>query len=148
MANLGADQPAEPVAVPLALFRGALDWPVPGRLTGPFGQRVGRPGDTAVRNGIEIAAVEGIPLHAVHSGTVSFADPFTGFGNLVIVDHGANIYSLYGCLGAMLVTRGAAVDSGTDVGQVGSAPAGPASLYLEIRIDGRSVDPVQWLKAR
>jgi septal ring factor EnvC (AmiA/AmiB activator) len=147
-ANLGSGGPVEPVAIPLAPFRGALDWPVPGRITGRFGQPSGRPGDTAVSNGIAIAAIEVTPVHAVHSGTISFADPFTGFGNLVIVDHGANSYSLYGYLGAMSVTRGDAVDRGTELGRVGPAPAGPAALYLEIRIDGRSVDPVQWLKLR
>lgn len=148
VANLGAGRPAEPVAIPLAPFRGALDWPVAGTITGQFGQRSGRQDDVAVRNGVEIAAVEGSPVHAVHSGTVSFADPFTGFGNLVIVDHGANTYSLYGYLGAMSVTRGDAVDSGTELGRVGLAPAGPATLYMEIRIDGRSVDPVEWLRTR
>jgi len=147
-ATLGSDRPVEPVAIPLAPFRGALDWPVTGRMTGQFGQRSGRPGEAAVRNGIEIAAVEGTPVRAIHPGTVSFADPFTGFGNLVIVDHGANTYSLYGYLGAMSVTRGDAVNSGTELGRVGSAPAGPAVRYLEIRIDGRSVNPVQWLRAR
>lgn len=148
LADLASGRPLETVAIPLAPFRGALDWPVPGRITGRFGQRSGRFGDPTVRNGIEIAALAGTPVHGVHPGTVSFADPFTGFGNLVIVDHGGNTYSLYGYLDAISVARGDAIDSGTEVGRVGSAPAGPAALYLEIRIDGRSVDPVQWLKPR
>ena len=100
------------------------------------------------RNGIEIAAPEGTPVRALHSGTVSYAEPFTGFGNLVIVDHGANAYSLYGYLSAITAVRGEAVDASSEVGRVGMAPAGPAALYLEIRVDGRSVDPVQWLKPR
>jgi len=148
VANLGSGRPVEAVAIPLAPFRGALDWPVPGRIIGRFGQRSGRFGDPTVRNGVEIAAPEGTPVHAVHPGTVSFADSFTGFGNLVIADHGSNMYSLYGYLDAISVTRGDTIDGGTEVGRVGSAPAGPATLYLEIRIDGRSVDPVQWLKPR
>lgn len=148
LADLASGRPFETVAIPLAPFRGALDWPVPGRITGRFGQRSGRFGDPTVRNGIEIAALAGTPVHGVHPGTVSFADPFTGFGNLVIVDHGGNTYSLYGYLDAISVARGDAIDSGTEVGRVGSSPAGPAALYLEIRIDGRSVDPVQWLKPR
>jgi septal ring factor EnvC (AmiA/AmiB activator) len=147
VADLEAGRPVEAVPIPMAPFRGALDWPVPGRITGRFGQPE-RFGDVTVRNGIEIAALEGTPVHAVHPGTVSFADPFTGFGNLVIVDHGGNTYSLYGYLDAISVTRGDTIDSGAEVGRVGSAPAGPAALYLEIRIDGRSVDPVQWLKPR
>lgn len=136
------------VAVPLAPFRGALAWPVAGRVTARFGQPSGRGGDATRRNGIEIAAPEGAPVEAVHPGTVSYAEPFTGFGNLVIVDHGDNTFSLYGYLSSMSVSRGAAVDGGTELGRVGLAPAGPAALYFEVRVDGRSVDPVQWLEPR
>jgi len=148
LAGSGTSGAVEPVAIPLAPFRGALEWPVAGRVTGVFGQRGGRVGDAAVRNGIEISAPEGTAVRALHPGTVSYADAFTGFGNLVVVDHGANAYSLYGYLSSITAAQGAAVDTNTEIGQVGLAPAGPAALYLEIRIDGRSVDPVQWLKPR
>jgi len=47
-------------------------------------------------NGIEISAPEGTPAAAVHPGTVDYADAFGGFGNMVIVDHGGNYFSLYG----------------------------------------------------
>jgi septal ring factor EnvC (AmiA/AmiB activator) len=140
--------PGGRTAVPLAPFRGALDWPAAGRVTGRFGQTSGRLGGTAVRNGIEIAAAEGAPVRAVHGGTVGFAGSFTGFGTLVIVEHGANNYSLYGYLGGTSVNQGDMVESGTELGQVGLAPAGPPALYFEMRIDGKSVDPVQWLKPR
>ena len=148
MANVSAGRAAEPVAVPIAPFRGTLEWPAAGRVTVRFAQPSGRPGDAAVRNGIEIGAPEAAPVQAVHPGTVSYAEPFTGFGNLVILDHGGNTFSLYGYLASIAVTRGAAVDAGAEVGRVGSAPAGPAALYFEVRVDGRSVDPVQWLRPR
>jgi septal ring factor EnvC (AmiA/AmiB activator) len=148
MASLDAGGTADAVPIPLAPFRGALEWPVPGRVTGRFGQRGGRFGETTVSNGIEIAAPEGTPVRAVHAGTISYADEFTGFGNLVIVDHGANTYSLYGYLSSITAERGTPVDASGEVGRVGTTPAGPAALYLEIRVDGRSVDPVQWLKPR
>jgi septal ring factor EnvC (AmiA/AmiB activator) len=148
VASLAAGGAVEPVAIPILPFRGSLEWPVAGRVTRRFGQRDGRFEDAATSNGIEIAAPEGTPVRALHSGTVSFADVFTGFGNLVIVDHGANVYSLYGYLSSISAAQGAAVDAGSEVGAVGTAPAGPAALYLEIRVDGRSVDPVQWLKPR
>jgi murein hydrolase activator len=135
LANAVAGRPVEPVIVPLASFRGALDWPVAGRFI-------------RGRNGIEISVPEGTAATAVHPGTVDYADAFTGFGNLVIVDHGGNDFSLYGYLGSVEVARGDHVDAGTEVGRVGTAPAGPAALYFELRIDGRSVDPVQWLKPR
>ena len=136
------------VAVPIGPFRGALDWPAAGQLTGRFGQTSGRLGGTAVRNGIEIAAAEGALVRAVHGGTVIQAGPFTGFGNLVIVQHGDNEYSLYGYLGTAEVQQGELVETGAELGRVGLAPAGPPALYFEMRIDGRSVDPLQWLKPR
>lgn len=147
--SISTEKPAgEPVAVPLRPFQGALEWPVPGRIIGAFGQASNRLGGTAVRNGVEIAADEDTPVHAVHSGAVGFAGPFTGFGTLVILDHGANGYSLYGYLASSALQQGDKVETGAEVGRVGLAPAGPPTLYFEMRIDGRSVNPVQWLKPR
>jgi murein hydrolase activator len=138
----------DPVAVPLLPFRGALDWPVQGRVAQQFNQPSGRLGSTAVKNGVEITATEDTPVRAIHSGTVGFADAFSGFGNLVILDHGGNNYSLYGYLSTITAKQGDRVDGGAELGRVGMAPAGAPALYFEMRIDGRSVDPVQWLKPR
>lgn len=140
--------PADAVAVPLRPFRGALEWPVPGRLAAQYGQTAGRLGGNTVKNGVEIAATDDAPVRAVHGGTVGFADVFTGFGNLVILDHGGGNYSLYGYLASMGVKQGDRLDSGAEVGRVGRAPGGSPALYFEMRIDGKSVDPVQWLKPR
>jgi septal ring factor EnvC (AmiA/AmiB activator) len=141
----GRGSGAGAVPIPLAPFRGALKWPVAGRMTGAYGQPANRLGGSAVRNGIEIAAPEGTPVRAVHAGTVGYADAFTGFGTLVIVDHGGNNYSLYGYLGSASVSRGDSVEEGTELGRVGGSPP---TLYFEMRIDGRATDPVQWLEAR
>jgi septal ring factor EnvC (AmiA/AmiB activator) len=135
------------VEVPLAPFRGALDWPVViGRVTTRFGQT--GPGGAAVRNGIDIETLEAAPVHAVHGGTVAFAGPFTGFGTLVILDHGANNFTLYGYLSSVAVDRGAVVDAGAELGRAGSGQGAVSGLYFEVRIDGRQVDPLQWLKPR
>jgi len=79
---------------------------------------------------------------------VAYAEPFAGFGNLVIIDHGSQVFSVYGDLLEVLVKRGAHVDRGQPVGTVGTAAAGTAGLYFELRVDGRPVDPLQWLKRR
>jgi septal ring factor EnvC (AmiA/AmiB activator) len=147
IANLAAGRPVDGVTIPMASFRGALDWPVTGRVISGFAAAGTRPVG-AVRNGIEIGAPEGTPVTAVHPGTVDYADQFSGFGNLVIVDHGGNHFSLYGHLSSIEVGSGDRVDAGTELGRVGLAPAGPAALYFELRVDGRSVDPVQWLKPK
>jgi murein DD-endopeptidase MepM/ murein hydrolase activator NlpD len=82
------------------------------------------------------------------AGPVGYAEGYTGLGTLVILDHGSNNYSLYGYLLSLNVQRGEAVEAGAELGRVGPSPAGPPELYFELRIDGRSVDPVQWLKPR
>ena len=76
------------------------------------------PGDS----GVQFAAAEGSPVRAVHDGTVAFSGPFTGYGNLVIVDHGAQTFSLYGQLGEIQVERGATVERGQTIGRRGGHP--------------------------
>jgi murein hydrolase activator len=144
--STGATPPSEPVALPIKAFRGDLDWPAAGSVRRRF-SRAATSG-SATSNGIEIAAEEGTPAQAVHEGVVAFADAFAGFGNLVIVDHGGQTFSLYGNLLDLAVAKGVRVDRGQRIGSVGATPAGPAGLYFELRVDGQAVDPLQWLKKR
>jgi septal ring factor EnvC (AmiA/AmiB activator) len=141
--------PGPAFALPLRPFRGDLDWPVPGSVAGPFGAQVDRrfPA-SALSNGIRIAAAAATPVTAIHEGTVTFAEPFPGFGNLVIIDHGAVAFSLYGYLAEINVTAGTHVARGQIVGSVGTALDGSEALYFELRIDGKPVDPLQWLKRK
>ena len=148
LANLRNGRAAEAVSVPVGVFRGALDWPVAGRVLSGFGKPSSRTADATPRNGVEIGAAEGTPVHAVHAGTVSYADALAGYGTLVIVDHGANHFSVYGYLASASVRRDQHVEAGEELGRVGIVPAGPPALYYEMRVDGRSVDPLQWLKPR
>ena len=137
-------------ALPFRPFRGALEWPVAGRAVTRFGVAASSSYGTSVaRNGIDIAAAEGAQVLAVHEGAIAFAGPFSGFGTLVIVDHGDRAFTLYGYLASLAVTKGARVDKGGVVGTVGRPPAGGApALYFEVRIDGKPTDPLQWLKPR
>src|SRR5439155_2280378 len=91
------------------------------------------------------AAAEGAPVRAIHEGVVAFADTFSGFGNLVIVDHGAQTFSLYGNLLDLAVKRGGHIERGQTVGSVGPTPTGAAGLDFELPVDGQPVDPLQWL---
>jgi septal ring factor EnvC (AmiA/AmiB activator) len=104
-------------------------------------------GTAIARNGIEIGAPEGTPVRVVHGGVVAYAAPFSGFGTLVIVDHGGGSFTIYGHLGEARVERGARVARQGVVGTVGLAPAGTEALYFEVRVDGRPVDPLQWLRS-
>lgn len=135
------------IALPIAPFKGDLSWPVEGQVTSRFGRApAGRFGTTIVRNGIEVGAVEGANAMAVHEGTVAYAAPFPGFGTLVIVDHGGSAFTLYGHLLEASVSAGTNVSRGTPLGRVGLSPSGGAGLYFELRIDGRPVNPLEWLR--
>ena len=138
-------------ALPIRPFRGDLDWPVPGRVMARFSGFSGpasRVSAVGMQSGIQIAAAEGSSVRAVHDGTVAFAGPFTGFGNLVIVDHGGNIYTLYGQLDALSVVQGAKIDRGETLGTTGRVLVGTPGMYFEMRVDGKPVDPLEWLKKR
>jgi septal ring factor EnvC (AmiA/AmiB activator) len=133
-------------SLPFRPFKGALPWPARGPISSRFGrQPTSRFGTSISRNGVEIAAAESQPVRAVHEGVVAFADQFTGYGNLVIVEHGDAAFSLYGHLASMEVKKGAKVELQTLLGHVGRNPNGTAALYFELRIDGKPVDPLQWL---
>jgi septal ring factor EnvC (AmiA/AmiB activator) len=139
-----ANAPADTATLPIRPFRGDLDWP----LTSSGVRRSSRSASSPSSTGIDINAAEGTPVAAVHDGIVAYADAFGGFGNLVIVDHGAQSFSLYGNLLDMAVAKGGRVERGQTIGTVGPAPAGPPELHFELRIDGQSVDPLQWLRKR
>lgn len=131
-------------SLPLRPFRGDLDWPVPTTVN----RRAVRSSTSAISNAIDITAPEGAPVTVIHDGLVAFAGPFGGFGNLVIVEHAPQTFSLYGNLREMSVTKGDRVDRNQPIGTVGLAPAGSSELHFELRIDGQSVDPLQWLRKR
>jgi len=144
-----AEAGSSAAALPIRPFKGDLPWPIDGEVSARFGrQTAGRFGTSIVRNGIEVSAAEGTVATAVHEGTVAFAAPFSGFGTLVILDHGGSAFTLYGHLQEAVVTAGTNVSRGAPLGRIGLAPSGGAALYFELRIDGRPVDPIQWLSRR
>jgi septal ring factor EnvC (AmiA/AmiB activator) len=135
------------IMLPIRPFQGALPWPVRGPITSRFGrQPSSRFGTSIVRNGMEIGCAEGMVVRAVHEGVVAFAGQFTGYGNLVIVEHGERAFSLYGHLSALQVAQGETVEAQAPIGRSGRNPNGTPALYLELRVDGKPVDPLQWLQ--
>ena len=149
LADLGADDgtPAAPLALPIGPFRGRLAPPVPGEVTVPFGaEQTTQFGTNIARGGIELASTPGESVRAIHGGEVVFAGPFDGLGTLVIIDHGDQAFSLYGYLGGLAVHTGVRIDARDLVGSAGFSPTGNEATYFELRIDGRPVDPVEWLE--
>lgn len=123
---------------------GGLGWPVSGALLAGYGRPMpdGRRSD-----GLLIAAGAGTPVRAVADGAVVYAEWMTGYGLLLIVDHGNGYMSLYAHNDALLKDAGATVKRGDPVATVGSSGGqGRASLYFELRRNGQPVDPSVWLR--
>jgi septal ring factor EnvC (AmiA/AmiB activator) len=128
--------------------QGALAWPVEGKVLERFGrQRNPKFATYTVNNGLKIEAVPGTQVRAVFQGTVRFSQWFKGYGNLIILDHGNRIFSLYGNLKQSTVTVGDAIATGQPIAGVGeSEEAASGHLYFEIRQDNRPEDPQKWLR--
>jgi murein hydrolase activator len=134
------------VAVPMAAFKGALAWPVPGKVRLPFGRHKHPRFDTyTLHNGIDIEAAADLPVAAVHEGNVVFADRFRGYGLMVVLDHGSKLHTLYAQLGDTRVQTGQRVPAGAVVGTTGSSGVEGPGLYFELRAQGRPQDPLEWL---
>ena len=121
--------------------KGKLPWPLRGKVIAGFGSQVHPRYKTRTSNlGIDIKAEPAARVQAVAAGRVAYADQFMGYGNLVIVDHGAGFYSLYSNLSDMSAKVGADLAAGAIVGTAGDY------LHFEIRKDGKPVNPMDWLK--
>lgn len=129
-------------------LKGALSWPVAGEVVERFGrQRSERFATFTINNGLSIAAEPGTDVRSIFDGTVLYAQWFKGYGNLVILDHGDRVFSLYGNLRASTVSQGATVRAGETIGIVGESEGEVSGvLYFEIRENNQPVDPMSWLR--
>jgi septal ring factor EnvC (AmiA/AmiB activator) len=132
----------------LESMRGKLDWPVKGQVIGGFGKAKHHEFSTEVfRKGLEIEAPVGEEIRAVEKGKVVFADRFSGYGKMLIIDHGDRYYTVYAHLSDFLKKNGDLVRRGEAVALVGDSDSLAGSkLYFEMRKDGKSIDPAPWFR--
>ena len=118
-----------------------LIWPVQGPITSPFGWRWGR-----MHEGIDIGVGYGTPIHAAAAGTIIYCGWESGYGNLVVIDHGGNLATAYGHQSSIGVSCGQQVTQGEVIGYVGCTGHcfGP-HLHFEVRVNGNPVDPLGYL---
>jgi septal ring factor EnvC (AmiA/AmiB activator) len=125
---------------------GGLGWPVSGALLAGYG---GTMPDGRSSEGVLIGAAIGSPVRAVADGQVVYAEWMTGYGLLLIVDHGNGYMSLYAHNDALLKDAGDPVKRGDAIGSVGSSGGqGRPALYFELRRNGQPVNPNVWLQKR
>jgi septal ring factor EnvC (AmiA/AmiB activator) len=127
--------------------RGKLIWPASGKVVENFGEKIHPQYGTSTRNnGIEIGAALGAPVRAVAPGKVVYADRFPGYGRVILIDHQAGYYTLYGHLEKILSPVGRDVKEREQVATVGDTGSGNGPmLYFELRRAGKPVDPLDWL---
>lgn len=132
---------------PITAYKGLLKMPVKGKIINLFGSYKNETFNVInFRNGIDIAAEKGEPVRAVYAGKIVYARWFKGYGNMIIIDHGTNYYTLYAHLEEIFKTTGDRVETGeviATVGETGSM-SGP-KLHFEVRHHGTPQDPLNWL---
>lgn len=122
-------------------------YPVVGPITSPFGSRTSPYGESSeFHPGIDIAVGYGTPVKAAGKGIVTYAGWLSGYGNVVMINHGYGITSVYGHNSQLLVKVGQTVNRGDVIAKSGSTgrSTGP-HVHFEIRLNGNPVDPMKYL---
>lgn len=123
-------------------------WPVRGNVTSDFGLRT-EPlgGGSDFHPGIDIKAAMGTPVTTTGAGQVVFAGHMSGYGAMVVVDHGNELRTVYAHLSRIYTQEGRFVRQGEVVGTVGNTGrATGVHLHYEVRVAGQPVDPGCWLR--
>jgi septal ring factor EnvC (AmiA/AmiB activator) len=129
-------------------WKGVLDWPAKGSLIETFGRHRHPKFDAwTISNGIALALPRGTPVRAVYAGRAIYARWLAEYGNLVILDHGESVFTLYAWLQSVSVAPGSYVPVGGSIGTAGTGPGrDEPGLYFEVRDRQTASDPVAWLR--
>ena len=128
---------------------GQLAWPVPGytRITSKYAMRV-HPitGQYKLHTGVDISAPMGANFIAANDGIVIKAGMNSAYGNMVIIDHGGGITTLYAHGSEIIAKIGQTIKRGEEVLKVGSTgySTGPHA-HFEVRINGVTTDPLPYI---
>ena len=122
-------------------MQGRLKKPVSGTLAGLFGQDRG---DGEVWKGVFYQTTPST-VSSIAAGTVTYADELEGFGKVIVIDHGDGYISIYSGLSEIEVAKGYAVAAGSRLGVSGTLPSGMEGLYLEVRYNGQTMNPLSWI---
>lgn len=136
------DSRAQPGPKKVALFRGRFSWPVKGKVISGYGMR-----DGGLHEGIDIKAPRGTQVRASADGKVVYSDSgMRGYGNVIIIEHPANFFSVYAHNEKNLVKNGARVKRGAVIARVGSSGnATTSQLHFEVRERKKTRNPLFFL---
>ena len=129
-------------------LKGLLNMPVKGKIISFFGPFKNKKFNVVnFQSGIKIKADRGEPVRSVCDGHILYASWFKGYGNMIIIDHGDNYYTVYAHAEELFTSKGDKVETGQVVATVGESGSmiGP-NLHFEIRHHGKPMDPLKWIK--
>ncbi|MGB8496215.1 MAG: M23 family metallopeptidase [Candidatus Acidiferrum sp.] len=124
-------------------------WPVLGHITDGFGERLDPfSGEGAFHTGVDVGADYGAPVHVTADGMVLDAGQHSGYGRVVIVDHGFGLTTWYAHLSSYAVITGTRVKRGEVIGYTGISgrSTGP-HVHYEVRMNNAPVNPWRYMKA-
>jgi septal ring factor EnvC (AmiA/AmiB activator) len=125
----------------ISIFKGKLPKPILGKIVHPFGPVFDTRTKTELPHpGLDIETKTGTPVTSIFSGVVLFSDWFSGYGNLIIIDHGMGYVSLYAHLAERSVKTGNLIELKQKIGSIHKS-----HLYFEMRYQGRAIDPMEWI---
>lgn len=146
--SLAAPLPRPVLAQPVAALTATPSiWPARGTVTSVFGWRVSPFGDgNELHPGIDIAYTMGAPVVATADGEVIMSGSAGGYGNMVQINHGNGISTLYGHNSQLAVKVGQTVKKGQVIAYAGSTgkSTGP-HVHYEVRVNNTAVDPMKYL---
>ena len=124
-------------------------WPVLGHITDSFGERLDPfSGEGAFHTGVDVGADYGAPVHATADGVVLDVGQHSGYGRVVILDHGFGITTWYAHLSAYAVVAGTRIKRGEVLGYTGISgrSTGP-HVHYEVRVNNAPVNPWRYMRS-
>jgi septal ring factor EnvC (AmiA/AmiB activator) len=141
------DSQKEVPTITLQPKKGILALPIQGKLISEYGRQKNNEFNADTFNsGIDISAPLGQVVHAAGSGEVIYTGSIKGYGQIIIIDHGGRVTTLYAHLSKILIDIGDKIKKGQSIGQVGdSGGVSSTRLHFEVRVEGKPTDPMNWL---
>lgn len=120
---------------------GSLLWPADGTVVSNF--------NGTTNKGIDIAGTAGSPIRAAAAGKVTYVGSgIRGYGNVILITHNNGLLTVYGHNDKLLVSRDQTVSAGQQIATMGNTDTTSTKLHFEVRVNGKSTNPNQYLSSR
>jgi len=128
-------------------YKGRLHIPVKGKIISKYGpSETGDYKSFTFQKGIDIKVERGEPVKSVFKGEVLFSQWLKGYGNVLIINHGDNYYSLYAHVEEIFKQKGETVETDEVIATAGDTGSIKGMcLHFELRHHGKAVNPMKWL---